>query len=90
MKTFKQLKEELEAYKRKPNIVHAAKFTGNPEDLPDEIKNHKMFSASKDSCFINTLEGKMKVSKGDFIVIGIKDDMFPVKPDIFKLNYSKE
>lgn len=49
-----------------------------------------MFKTDKEGPYIETLEGNMRISKGDFIVIGIKDDMFPVKPSIFKQNYTKE
>jgi hypothetical protein len=90
VKTFKKMMEELEKYRRKPNIVHSAQYTGDVDKLPDEIKNHKMFKTDKEGPYIETLEGNMRISKGDFIVIGIKDDMFPVKPSIFKQNYTKE
>lgn len=90
VKTFKKMMEELEKYRRKPNIVHSAQYTGDVDKLPDEIKNHKMFKVDKEGPYIETLEGKMKISKGDYIVIGIKNDMFPVKPSIFKQNYTKE
>lgn len=37
---------------------------------------------------IDTLEGKMKANKGDWIVTGIKGEQYPVKPDIFEKTYS--
>lgn len=37
MKTFKKLTEELEAFRRKPTVVHAAQYTGDIADLPKEI-----------------------------------------------------
>lgn len=37
--------------------------------------------------YIETLEGTMKASKGDWIVTGIKGERYPVKPDIFEKTY---
>ena len=37
---------------------------------------------------IFTLEGKMKVSKGDWIVKGVNGELYPIKPDIFEATYS--
>lgn len=37
--------------------------------------------------FIYTLEGKMKVSPGDWIICGVEGELYPCKPDIFELTY---
>ena len=37
--------------------------------------------------YIETLEGKMKAEKGDWIIRGIKGELYPCKPDIFKKTY---
>lgn len=88
MKTFSGLVEELKQAKRKPKLVNYFQYKGNNDEIPSEISNHKMFKVGKNgNPYIQTLEGKMNISVNDFIVIGVKDDMFPVKPDIFKLNY---
>ena len=36
---------------------------------------------------IETLEGDMIASKGDWIVTGFDGEQYPVKPDIFKKTY---
>lgn len=36
---------------------------------------------------IETLEGTMTVNKGDYIIKGIKGEIYPCKPDIFKETY---
>jgi hypothetical protein len=36
---------------------------------------------------IETLEGSMRVNKGDYIIKGVKGEFYPCKPDIFKLTY---
>lgn len=37
--------------------------------------------------FIQTLEGTMKVGWGDFIIRGVKGELYPCKPDIFAATY---
>ncbi len=36
---------------------------------------------------INTLEGKMKASPGDWIITGVNGEKYPCKPDIFEKTY---
>lgn len=36
---------------------------------------------------IRTLEGDMKVSRGDYIIKGVKGEFYPCKPDIFEQTY---
>ena len=38
---------------------------------------------------IQTLEGTMTASPGDYIIKGIKGEFYPCKPDIFELTYDK-
>lgn len=37
--------------------------------------------------FIQTLEGEMHVAVGDWIIKGIKGEIYPCKPDIFEATY---
>lgn len=37
--------------------------------------------------YIDTLEGQMKASIGDWIVTGVNGERYPVKPDIFEKTY---
>jgi len=37
--------------------------------------------------FVETLEGLMKVSPGDWIITGVKGEKYPCKPDIFAATY---
>lgn len=38
---------------------------------------------------IETLEGVMKADKGDWIIKGIKGELYPCKPDVFAMTYEK-
>ena len=37
--------------------------------------------------FIQTLEGAMRVSPGDWIITGVQGECYPCKPDIFAATY---
>jgi hypothetical protein len=50
----------------------------------DKIKSHPLTGV-----VIETLEGNMTASKGDYIIKGIKGEFYPCKPDIFELTYEK-
>lgn len=39
--------------------------------------------------FIETLEGMHRANVGDFIIEGVKGEMYPCKPDIFEKTYEK-
>lgn len=36
---------------------------------------------------IETLEGDMTVSPGDYVIRGVRGEFYPCKPDIFKATY---
>ncbi len=38
---------------------------------------------------IQTLEGEMRASMGDYIIKGIKGEFYPCKPDIFEMTYER-
>lgn len=42
---------------------------------------------TKSDQYIETLEGTMKASAGDWIITGVDGEKYPVKPDIFKKTY---
>lgn len=46
------------------------------------------YQADKDGS-IETLEGTMKFSAGDYIVTGIKGEKYPVKKEIFEETYEE-
>jgi hypothetical protein len=37
--------------------------------------------------FIETLEGRMTISIGDWVIKGVKGEFYPCKPDIFAATY---
>ena len=79
----------INKYRKKPVIVEAIVWTGNNIDEIKELaKNaveHIIFVDN--NLYIETLEGNMNVSIGDYIIKGIAGEFYPCKPDIFKETY---
>lgn len=48
-----------------------------------------IFNGMSDNAFasIETLEGIMNARRGDWIIRGVKGDLYPCKPDIFEATY---
>jgi hypothetical protein len=85
-------------FRKRPVVVEAEQYRSGLEDgfeYEDQITQEitlGMFKASKlDGVrlypFINTLEGKMYVSDGDWIITGVNGERYPCKPDIFAKTY---
>ena len=72
-------------YRKKPIIVEAIQYTG--QDLPMLEKCWDNNPMNIDSVTILTLEGRLNVSYGDYIIKGIKGEFYPCKPDIFEATY---
>ena len=53
----------------------------------EELKDFSQYVLKQGYIEINTLEGIMKVSFGDYIIKGIKGEFYPCKPDIFQATY---
>lgn len=74
-------------FRKKPIIVEAVRFS--PADWePYEPRQYPSgVYRQGDTYFIQTLEGAMIVSEGDWIITGIQGEKYPCKPDIFEATY---
>lgn len=73
-------------YRKKPVIIEAIKWTGSNWN---EIVEWGCACAQDqdNNLLIPTLEGVMYASPGDMVIRGIKDEIYPCKPDIFEQTY---
>ena len=62
-------------------MSHAMKFRKKPVIIEAYQTDHAMD--------IETLEGIMHASPGDWIITGIKGEQYPCKPDIFEETYER-
>lgn len=76
-------------YMKKLIIVDAVQWTGNNiEEIKSFLdENGGVYTITDNSLIINTLEGDMLASLGDYIIKGIHGEFYPCKPDIFKEIY---
>ena len=74
-------------YRKKPVCVLALQWNGSNLSEVNEFLNNENYVIEKDELYIDTLEGRMKVSKNDYIIEGISGEFYPCKPDIFEKTY---
>lgn len=79
-------------YRKKPIVIDAMQFQDDVDvliALGDLGLDPVKVDYSENVLIIDTLEGTMKVSIGDFIIKGVKGEFYPCKPDIFEATYEK-
>lgn len=74
-------------FRKKPVVIEAVQFDPNGT-WPDCVKPWGSVHPRDMSWgYIETLEGKMHVMAGDWIIKGVKGEFYPCKPDIFEQTY---
>ena len=84
-------------FRKKPVVSEAVQYTGEampmesiPQWLIDSMFERIVVPSHDDEAkelYINTLEGRMTASVGDWIIRGVKGEIYPCKPDIFEATY---
>lgn len=78
MPRFRKIPVEIEAF------VYG--YDARPDWFQDKVSSNDIVTADT-HCFIKTLEGQMTAQAGDYVIQGVKGEIYPCKPDIFKLTY---
>jgi len=88
-------------FRKKPVVIEAMLWDGEFEtwmeicswvasfqELTDWTgSTHVSWDPTTNELFIPTLEGTMTASKGDWIIRGVQNEIYPCKPDIFEQTY---
>lgn len=75
-------------YRKRPIEIKAIQWTG--DNYVDVCIFMGRTALREDNyIIIETLDGKMKASIGDYIIKGIENEFYPCKPDIFEKTYEK-
>lgn len=88
----------MPSFRKKPVVIEAFRFS---IDVPHRWWKEAVDSgkanvwnaplgppfAQEQSATIETLEGQMRALRGDWIIRGIKGELYPCKPDIFEATY---
>lgn len=84
-------------YRKKPVVIEAFQYDGDFTDCTGELyvpewalgglETEVLSFEGQGDLYVNTLEGKMLVTPGDYIIKGIQGEFYPCKPDIFERTY---
>ena len=82
-------------YRKKPVIIEAFKWNGISHDdknypywINEAFNNFVLLiDAHSKKLYVSTLEGRMYVNVGDYIIKGIEGELYACKPDIFEKTY---
>lgn len=84
----------MSQYRKKPVVIEAVQWTNDPNgDALKQIlalaRNGRVTFAADGTAdlVIETLEGDMRANVGDWIIRGVKGEIYPCKPDIFAATY---
>lgn len=82
-------------YRKKPVEIEAIQFEDNSDRICEIAEfmggDLRVNYEDKDNPYIpiETLEGTMKASVGDYIIKGVKGEFYPCREDIFEQTYEK-
>ncbi len=82
-------------FRKKPVVIDAIQFNpplpaeAAPVWLQDALISGKVYYQGGDAPYltIETLEGNHRADVGDWIIRGIKGELYPCRPDIFEATY---
>ena len=75
IQTSEALAHAIGAWEKLPAWLHAAYEVGTVIFATDHVS-------------IRTLEGEMRADRDDWIIRGVKGELYPCKPDIFEATYA--
>ena len=85
---------EMGVYRKKPVLVEAWKWNGDEGEAEAfEFYRDSTLECEYDEAgefcglYVRTLEGRMTVSPGDYVIRGVNGEYYPCKPDIFDKTY---
>lgn len=80
-------------YRKKPVVIEAIQFLDDAKRISElqefAGKDLRVDYSNKDNPVlkIDTLEGTMTASVGDYVIKGVNGEFYPCKPDIFEKTY---
>lgn len=76
-------------YKKKPIIVDAIKYDKQHIGKMLNFCGVLEYNPHNNEYYVRTLEGRMKVNDGDYIIKGINGEFYPCRADIFLKTYEE-
>ena len=82
----------MQKFVKKPVVIEAIQYNGENIEAIEDFVGKKLSTVMTSDVgvklIIPTLEGYTNASKDDWVIKGIKGELYPCKPDIFKEIYS--
>ena len=79
------------SYRKKPVVIQAVQWVGDLADVHPLLAGSITPAVEQElgdpSLYIPTLEGRHRADVGDWIIRGVKGELYPCKPDIFAATY---
>ena len=95
MAKYRKKPVEIEAFQYDGDLINSSGEYYVPKWAVVAYRSQIMYYGSLKECsppcelFIRTLEGVHHVSVGDYVIQGVKGELYPCKPDIFDMTYEK-
>lgn len=81
---------EVKKYVKKPVEIEALQYDGRNYDEVFLFTNGtSSYESIENRLTIPTLEGKMLVSVGDYVIKGVRGEFYPCKEEIFRETYEE-
>lgn len=81
----------MQKFRKKPVVIDAIQFTNESKDMCYNFVRCNCYaehdSVGNPILVIQTLEGDMTTSIGDWIIKGVNGEFYPCKPDVFEKTY---
>lgn len=81
----------MRKFRKKPIVIEAEQFWPHATPWPHGVRVSRVVTVINDvdhyTHEIDTLEGTMVVTPGDWVITGVKGERYPCKPDIFTATY---
>jgi hypothetical protein len=86
---------EMPRYRKRPVVIEAVRFDPDGEhrlSLPEGVTGAPSPGADNwayegSRFYIDTLEGRMEVRRGDWVITGVQGEKYPCKDEIFRATY---
>ena len=77
-------------FRKKPVVIEAFQLVFGEVEVPQWLKDamqNGTVTTYGNYAIIKTLEGDHRAVEGDWIIQGVKGELYPCKPDIFEMTY---
>ena len=76
-------------YRKKPIVIEAVRFWYGEPEIEGVVYPPIDGGFYVGDAYIETSEGNMLISNGDWIITGVKGERYPCKADIFAATYDE-